>query len=227
MSEKKKTDRPNRQAVPYADRVHRKKQPISPEKKPWFRQPGESAQAYSAFMNFLMLSSDERTYPKCAEIVGKSASLMRQWGQQWKWRLRAAHYEEHYALLRLESLESKRDDMYVRHEALASQALAIVEAKFESFLAQIQEGAEKLEMKPDALQRLFDTAIKVHRMAIIGRMDSMAERAESEERLAEKFSQELADLMQAVVNDLHVDERRAQEVLAKHLLNNTGGSDLR
>ncbi len=52
---------------------------------PWERRPKESYQAYEAFQKFLV----ERSYPKVAEAVGKSLSLIKRWAKNHNWRERA------------------------------------------------------------------------------------------------------------------------------------------
>ena len=57
---------------------------------------GESAKAYSAFVEFKDLGC-ERTYKKVGERVKKSLQLMARWGQKFNWHNRAADFDEHNA----------------------------------------------------------------------------------------------------------------------------------
>jgi hypothetical protein len=203
------------------DRGKMAERSLDPTIKAWMRQPHESWQAYEAFTNFLMLGND-RTYTATADAIGKSFSLVAKWGAQWHWMMRAAMYEEHYMLLRLESIEAKRDQMYVRHESLANVALSLVEGHFDTLLAALEkakeDGKKELAMKPDALVRLFDIAVKVNRLAVIGRTEDLADAAERTERLAEAQSDELARIMKDFMAsiDLTPDQQeRAKEALSR------------
>ncbi len=200
------------------------KRPLDPKISPWHRQPGESAIAYADFMTYLSLPQEERTYRRVAEIAGKSVPMIGIYGARWSWPLRAAAYEEHYMLLRLESIEAERDDMFLRHRALAQQGLAIVEAQFttiQKILADAKENGEDIAaMKPDALVRLFTEAVKADRQAVLGRADALADIEQTQEALAEKHAEELAALIRTVINDLDLtDEQKeqAQELLRKNL----------
>lgn len=53
----------------------------------WERQAGESYPAFEAFNAYLTLP--ERSYPKVAEKVKKSISLIKRWAKDNKWRERA------------------------------------------------------------------------------------------------------------------------------------------
>lgn len=168
-----------------------------------------------------MLPMENRTLARTAEIVGKSVSMMEQWSADWFWRDRVAQYEEHYMLLNLESIQAKRDDMFLKHEALAMQAMSIVEQAFQEILATASEEDGKIEVAPGDLQRLFDTAVKVHRMSILGRAESAEQAAETQERLAERFSDELAELMRNVLDDLNLSPEQqeiAKASVTRHLV---------
>lgn len=195
---------------------------------PWHRQKGEGWKAYEAFSTYLTLGPD-RTQAETARILGKSAQLMKTWARQWHWKLRAAAYEEHYMLLRLESVEAERDDMYKRHRALAGLGLSIVEGHFTAMVDEMkealasEEGKLPAQFKPDALVRLFDTAAKLDRMATAGRLEADAAKAAREESLAEAYSDELAQTLGGIIEDLGLtpgQQRQAKAVITKHL---TGG----
>lgn len=188
----------------------------------WHRQYGESIQAYGAFCAYLTIPLEDRTLKKTAAVVGKSYSLMEKWSQWWQWRVRAASYEEHYLLLNLESIQAKRDDMFLRHEALGQTAISVVEASLNQLVAEIKDGKlNAATLKPDAMQRLLDTAVKVHRMSIMGRADSASEVAEQQERLADRYAEELATLMRDVLDELNLTPEQqavAKQAVTKHLV---------
>lgn len=200
---------------------------LAEDRRAWHRQPGESNVAYAAFMSFLTLG-EKRSVKDTCRVVGKSWSLLSKWSSQWNWFMRAAAYEEHYLLLRLESIEAERDDMFTRHRAVAQTALMIVEQSLESkqklIMKQIQDDKPVEVMKDDSLVRLFDMALKAERMAVLGRVES-AERTDARnERLAEQFSEELAQLMSDVLNGAELSDEqqeKAKAVMAKHFATTT------
>lgn len=199
--------------------------PLDATRKLWYRQKHESVQAYEAFMTYLTLPGDERTMKRTAEVLGKSLPLMQKWAQQWSWTTRVAGYEEHYLLLRLESVEAERDDMWVQQKALAQTALAVVGGHFDDFVKAMGEAMKNNQrialIKPDALVRLFDTATKIQRMAVLGRIEGAAEVQERNERLAEAYSEELVELMREVQGEIGLSpeqEEKMQIVLKRHLI---------
>jgi hypothetical protein len=195
---------------------------------PWHRQKGEGWKAYEAFTTYLTLGPD-RTQAETARILGKSPQMMKIWAKQWHWTMRAAAYEEHYMLLRLESVEAERDDMYKRHRALANLGLSIVEGHFSAMVDELHEALGKEEklpeqFRPDALVRLFDTAAKLDRMATQGRLEADSAKEAREEKLADVYSDELADVLGGIIEDLGLSpqqQKEARKVITKHL---TGGA---
>jgi len=196
--------------------------PLAEDRRPWHRQPHETNVAFSDFMTFLTLG-EKRTLTETARIVGKSHSTISKWSAKWNWYMRAAAYEEHYLLLRLESIEAEKDEMFVRHRAVAQTALTIVEqslaSKQEQILEQIRNEEPVTAMKDDSLIRLFDVALKAERMAVLGRVESAERADERNERLAEKFSEELAHLMADIMDGAELSEEqqeKAKAVMARH-----------
>lgn len=199
---------------------------LDPNKPLWHRQKREGLSAYEGFMIFLSAGKG-RTQQKVAEILGCSYQNVRRWAMTWSWSYRVGAYEEHYMLLRLEDIEAKKDGMWLEQEALALTAMSLVSNQFDSMLAEIKMAREadpdaKIEiMKPDALVRMFDTATKVQRMAVLGRVQNLAETQEREEKLMEQHSAELAELIGAFMNDLELtadQQEKAKEVLTRQLL---------
>lgn len=186
----------------------------------WHRQPKESIQAYEAFMTYLTLPGEERTMRNTAKQLGKSYGLMTKWSQQWQWGARVASYEEYYLLLRLDSFEADRDQMWRDQKALADMGMEIVGSHFQKLIQAIGADGTADVVKPDALVRLFDTVTKVQRMAILGRVQSAEQAAERNERLAEQYSDELVELIrevQGVVGLNKEQEEKLNEVLMHHL----------
>lgn len=204
----------------------------SPHKRCWMRQKGESVQAFEAFMTYLMLGKD-RTFRQTGVALEKSYSLMQRWCWEWSWAARAAAYEEHFLLLRLDSFEASRDRMFVRHESISEMALQLVDGELMSLLA-IKAEAEKeaadseepakMVLQGDALIRLFDLAIKNHRSSVIGRIEAAAKTIEEKEALAERYSDELVSLMQQFMQETEMtgeQQEKAKAVLENYLKGNT------
>lgn len=179
-------------------------------------------------MHYLMLGRDRtvseaaRTMEGADGTMGRNEGLLRRWCQKWNWVYRCAAYEEHFLLLRLESLAADRDSMYERQKEIADSALNIVGVGFEQLQlrlsAAIDSGSLEEVVKPDALSRLLDIATKVQRLAIIGRMEAAEAAAERDEKIAETYAADMANLAKELMADLEVPQEKAQELLAKHLL---------
>ena len=71
----------------------------------WERQAGESYPAFEAFREYLTLS--ERTYPKVAEKVSKSLTLIKRWAKRNRWRERADAWD---AEVSRQALQKAADD---------------------------------------------------------------------------------------------------------------------
>lgn len=229
-------NKPSRITVPTPPSSERwSRRELTPGRKPWFRQDGETAICYADFMHFLMLPQDERTLKGAMAATGKSKSLMQKRIHQWSWKLRASAYDEHYLLLRLESVEADRDRMFREHRELTSMGLSIVGAHFQELNrliaeVQAQEGETDEDGEPKSLAtgykpadiiRLFTEAIKADRATVLGRAEAVANSAEEAERLAEKHSDELAALLTNVLDEVNLSpEQRllAKEVIERHLV---------
>jgi hypothetical protein len=184
---------------------------LDPERMGWHRQPGESHQAYEAFTAYLM-AGKKRTIQKAADAVGKERVTLAKWSRIWSWGIRAAQYEEHYMLAQLESIEAKREEMFHRHEIVATTALSIVEGSLELIAKAMSSDEESLVMKPDTLVRLFKEAVIVHRMSILGRVEAEADDAMRIERMAEEFADELSELMTTVMNEADLPDDKKVEI---------------
>jgi hypothetical protein len=199
---------------------------LTPGRPLWFRQNGESAIAYADFIHFLMLPKEDRTYRKTAEAAGKSPSLIEKRGQQWSWQLRAASYEEHYMLLKLESVEAERDRMFVEHRALTASALQLVDAHMKALINRLgeEEGLDALleaGYKPADIVRLFKEIEAADRQLVLERTKNAKDAQDREEKLAEKHSDELAALCRTMLDemDLSPQQRKiAEQVVRKELI---------
>src|SRR5687767_966653 len=93
----------------------------------WDKQPGESAPAYRAFREYLLMGG-ERSTRKVARALSKSDSLIRRWSREKRWVARVEAFEAEAA---------KRQDeaaMDVLAERAARQA-EIAESTLEAMAA--------------------------------------------------------------------------------------------
>jgi hypothetical protein len=184
--------------------------PLDETKALWLRQRRESVQAYAAFMAYLLLPIEDRTYARTCEQIGKSLTLVRQWGMRWQWRNRAAAYAEHHLLMKLESVEENRDRMWREQEFIAGTAIEILKKELEAILMELIGDPEtgvppkKGIIKADALNRLLDTATKIQRQAVLGRTKNAEKVAERHAKLNEQHGDELYDILSRFMNMLQL-----------------------
>jgi hypothetical protein len=80
-----------------SDSVGRKSQPSAPHPEtPWSRQTGESAADYQLFAAWLQLSAPRR-FTKAAAALGSSVHRLRRLSALYRWKNRAAAFDEHRA----------------------------------------------------------------------------------------------------------------------------------
>jgi hypothetical protein len=171
-------------------------------------------------MTYLTMPKENRSMMKTAEILGKSWRLMGRWAQMWSWTYRVGQYEEHYLLLKLESVEARRDEMWQAQINLAEVAVSVVMANLSALARQITDDGQAQNVKADALVRMMDTATKIQRMAVLGRIAGAAEAQERQERLAEAYSDELVELVREIENEAGLDQEQQKNlraVLERHL----------
>lgn len=203
-------------------RKSRPKKPINMV-QPWHRQRGESTQAYAGFMTYLTLPAEDRSLGKAAIQCGKSEGLFRRWSSQWSWGLRVAAYEEHYLLLRLDSLAADKDAMWRQQQDIGRTGVNIVEGMLAKMIMDFQgeDGTFKLEaMKPEAMIRFLAEATKLQRTATLGRIESAEQTAKDNEALTERHADELVRLINDVVNAMSLSEeqmKQAQKVIIELL----------
>lgn len=191
--------------------------PLNANRPLWHRQPTESVQAYEAFMAYLMQPLETRTLRTACETVEKSRSCLMKWYRQWQWKNRVASYEEHFLLMRLDSVEADRDRMWREQQQMAEQAMDAVTARLKDVLTQVTEaGTLSGEViKMDALVRLMDTAAKIQRLSVMGRAE-LAEHVKSKnDALQQQWADELAMLFGTFINDLELTPE--QQIKAKDI----------
>lgn len=192
--------------------------PLDPSRQAWHKQKGESVQAYEAFMTYLTLPQDERTIRKVSQILSKSETLLSRWSSQWSWQIRVGSYEEHFLLMRLDSIEADRDDMFRQHRATTKSAVTIVEGELAKLLDLLNEADDeekkKLALEPKDLIRLLDVATKADRETVMKRAEALAQSAEAHERLLEREADEIASFVKGLMEELGLDAEQQQVVKA-------------
>lgn len=123
----------------------------------WFRQPGESWQAYEAFAWYRDLGPG-RNHAKTAEKVGKSLQMMRTWSARWDWLDRAASFDANEEWERMVRFKESRFKM-LENDARTAR---VVKNKVIQRLNQLKPE----ELTPTQLIHWWEVAFKVERMSL-------------------------------------------------------------
>lgn len=137
---------------------------LNPEKmpEPWDRQPGESAKAFRAFVDYRDTPAEERSIRKTAQNVGKKdysyiPGHYKNWAAEWKWVERAKLYDVEQDRQRRELAEKEREEMAQLHikaaRAMLTKALKGLQAIPED------------EMTPNDVSRMIEVASKLERLS--------------------------------------------------------------
>lgn len=110
------------------------------------RQPGETDQAWEAFVMYRDGGSD-RSLTKVAQTVGKERTLMGTWSSRWSWVKRSQAWDKHLDDVRRKSMEKAAATMAERH---ANQAM-LVQNVLQRPLAAL---AKHLQGDPKALDKM-------------------------------------------------------------------------
>ena len=125
--------------------------------EPWYRQPGEGAKAYQAFVIFRDMGPD-RVVADVAKAMGRaSAAMIYKWSAQNNWQERVRQYENHLQKVATKAAEKARTEMLARHanEAMLMQQIA---------LQKLREVNPETVTVGDAV-KMVDVAVKVERLA--------------------------------------------------------------
>jgi hypothetical protein len=102
----------------------------------WERLPGESAAAFAAFCAFRDFGA-ERNIRRAAEKTAggggaaKRYRAWRGWAAQYKWRERAADYDQYLDRLRQAELRKTIEEQGKAHRAITGKMLRVVEKKLD------------------------------------------------------------------------------------------------
>lgn len=137
---------------------------LNPEKmpEPWDRQPGESAKAFRAFVDYRDTPAEERSIRATAQrLVKKDYSYIprhyKDWASMWKWVERSRLYDAEQDRRRRELAEKEREEMAQLHikaaRAMLTKALKGLQAIPED------------EMTPNDVSRMIEVASKLERLS--------------------------------------------------------------
>lgn len=136
---------------------------------PWERQPGETAEAYRAFV--LYRSQDPRTRSFRALAPLCSHTLAVRWAKRWRWVTRTVEHEAWSTANQAELSETGRLHLRVRSVRLSSALMNAAE----------QSAAKLSETKPDAsdVVALAEAGVRLGRVALDMPPDGPVARADS------------------------------------------------
>lgn len=135
-------------AKPSKSKRKAKQKPIrAPEpEKPWDKQPGESAPAYRAFREYLLMGA-ERSTRKVAQALSKSHTLIGRWSREKRWVARVEAFEAEAAK---RQDEAALDELEERGRRQAE----VAETTLEAMAAPSLELMRRIEKDPKALEKL-------------------------------------------------------------------------
>jgi hypothetical protein len=143
-----------------------------PPQHPWEKQPGESAQSYSAFREYLLMGP-ARSTAKVARRLGKSKALIDRWSSRDQWVARVETFEAEASRKQDEALVDELAERSRRQAELATEALEAMAAPSLELMRRLKKNPKLLE-KLDVDQLLTVAATTARAMP----------RVQSAERLA-------------------------------------------
>jgi hypothetical protein len=142
--------------------LNRRKPRRSPSIEPdllrsWERKPDESPQAYRAFTAYRDQEPADRTAVEAARMVGISTPLVHRWSRRHSWLRRAAEFDAHLDVLRLEQSVLTRLEMHKRHSDAGKILLAVAVKRVAKL--------KLAEVTPRDLSAFIRTGVEVERLA--------------------------------------------------------------
>lgn len=126
----------------------------------WERQPGETPAAYARFLTYRDLRPSERTYPRVAELSGRTDRTIKQLGASHCWQDRVAAWDTHQANQRHTRLRENDEELGRAVMQAARSATAVVLTSIRT----IAESGETLE--PKDVPRWADAVERLRRIAL-------------------------------------------------------------
>lgn len=179
------------------------------EAEPWERQPGESDQAWEAFLLYRDMSHED-TGPKkkrrlatVADKLGKSVKLIERWSRNWGWVERCREYDNELQRIGMEETRSAVKQMLKTHIAFA-QAL---QKKALQALSRLDED----DMSARNILDYLAQGIALERQARIETAEMSSPNASKDSPLAVLEEPENSAMLQ-LVDSLHAarEERRGK-----------------
>jgi hypothetical protein len=145
----------------------------------WERLPGESGLAYSAFCAFRDFEP-ERNIRKAVEgqfgkaelsdvktetVIAKKYRMWRNWCSQFRWRERAADYDNYTDKLKQAEKRKTIEAQGEKHRAITGKMLAVVEKKLDLM--------DPADLTQGTVSEWVETAIRVEREASNQRFDGL------------------------------------------------------
>lgn len=137
------------------------------ERKPWQRLDGESTKAYKAFMLYLRMP--ERTMIATSNALGHSSpTTVEKWASRFRWRERAASYEEASELTAIQLIETGKKEIQQQVISSLSIQLVALDDIINKQLADIRERMNAgLDVEPVEIKRMVEA---------VGTKDTLARR---------------------------------------------------
>jgi hypothetical protein len=107
--------------------------PVPVTGQPWERYPGESTDAYAAFLMYRDMGRGERSLSKVARKLtersphrryGGTLRLVKGWSTRWAWTFRADQWDVHLERMLAEELRVRLGQIAEQHATIANAALA-------------------------------------------------------------------------------------------------------
>ncbi len=123
----------------------------------WQKQPGESRQAFAAFVAFRDAGAT-RSITKVAAGLSKSRGLMSRWSSRWNWHGRADAWDAHLEAEWVSEARAQRREAARRHVQITQDVQAKIVARLASIDADTLTAAD--------LIRLLDVSVRIEREAL-------------------------------------------------------------
>jgi hypothetical protein len=133
------------------------------EKRAGDRLPGESSKAFHYFCLYRDMGA-RRSLRKLARdnACKTKVGQLERWSSRWRWVERCQKYDDHLEYQERLQQEKERREMHKRHAKIVLLGQNIAVKGLEALLIKVQKGEG---IPPADLTRLFDTSVKVERLA--------------------------------------------------------------
>lgn len=122
----------------------------------WERQPGESSQAFEAFVTYRDMGA-QRSIRSAASRLGKSHKLLERWSARFKWGDRAAAFDAHMDSIAVMAQEGARREMAERQAKIGMD--------MQELAAQSLDGLAAGGLTVNEVVRMMETGVKIERAA--------------------------------------------------------------